>query len=269
MELFFDLVYVFAITQLSEYPRRAPDRARCRCRRWSCSSPCGGRGTTPRGRPTGSIRTRRRVALLMLVLMGISLVMSAAIPEAFGARGLAFAVAYVAIQVLRSGFMVAALRGQTMGRNYAQLLAWSAIAGVVWIAGAFAHGDARLWLWIARARARPRRPAARLPAPGHRRYPDRGSGPLPAATWPNDAARAPDRARRIGPSRRRDVRGRARGAGVDIAFVVGFVATASLWASTSCDQPSRGRGRSRARDQAARLRVVRPTPTRTRSWSPA
>jgi len=74
---------------------------------------------------------RWRVALLMIVLMGISLVMSASIPEAFGSRGLAFAVSYVAIQVLRSGFMVLALRSRPMGRNYAQLLALSAISGAV------------------------------------------------------------------------------------------------------------------------------------------
>ena len=54
--------------------------------------------------------------------------MSASIPRAFGSRSLYFAGAYVALQLLRSGFMVAAFAGQRMGRNYAQLLAWSAIA---------------------------------------------------------------------------------------------------------------------------------------------
>jgi low temperature requirement protein LtrA len=44
--------------------------------------------------------------------------------------------------------MVWAFRGQVMGRNYAQLLAWSALAGAAWIAGALAEGDARLALWI-------------------------------------------------------------------------------------------------------------------------
>ena len=84
----------------------------------------------------------------MVVLMLISLIMSAAIPEAFTTRAAAFAIAYVAIQVMRSGFMVAALRGQVMGRNYAQLLAYSGIAGVFWVGGAFAGGDTRLGLWI-------------------------------------------------------------------------------------------------------------------------
>jgi low temperature requirement protein LtrA len=74
---------------------------------------------------------------------------SASIPRAFGSRSLYFAGAYVALQLLRSGFMVAAFAGQRMGRNYAQLLAWSAIAGAFWIAGALGGGDARLGLWTA------------------------------------------------------------------------------------------------------------------------
>jgi low temperature requirement protein LtrA len=71
----------------------------------------------------------------MLGLMLISLVMSAAIPEAFGDRALVFALAYVGLQVVRSAFMVVAFAGDRMGRNYAQLLTWSCIAGVAWIAG--------------------------------------------------------------------------------------------------------------------------------------
>jgi low temperature requirement protein LtrA len=86
----------------------------------------------------------------MVVLMAISLVMSAAIPEAFGERGLAFAAAYVLLQLVRSSFIVVAFRkGERMRRTCAQLLAWSAIAGVPWIAGALVHGDARIVLWVA------------------------------------------------------------------------------------------------------------------------
>jgi low temperature requirement protein LtrA len=35
-----------------------------------------------------------------------------------------------------------------MGRNYAQLLAWTGIAGIAWVAGAFVPGDGRLLVWI-------------------------------------------------------------------------------------------------------------------------
>ena len=88
------------------------------------------------------------VRLLLVALMLLSLVMSAAIPEAFGDQAPAFAGAYVAMQLLRAGFMVWAFRGHVMGRNYAQLGAWSALAGVAWIAGAASDGDARLLLWV-------------------------------------------------------------------------------------------------------------------------
>jgi low temperature requirement protein LtrA len=88
------------------------------------------------------------VRLMLVVLMVLGLVMAACIPSAFEDRALGFAGAYVALQLVRSAFMVAALRGQRMGRNYAQLLAWSAMAGVLWIAGAAAEGDVRLTLWV-------------------------------------------------------------------------------------------------------------------------
>jgi low temperature requirement protein LtrA len=61
-----------------------------------------------------------------------ALVMSAAHPRAFGSHAVVFAAAYVALQTVPSAFLVVAFRGQRMGRNYAQLLAWSVGAGAVW-----------------------------------------------------------------------------------------------------------------------------------------
>jgi low temperature requirement protein LtrA len=148
MELFFDLVYVFAVTQLSH---RLLEHLTARGAletlvlflavwwAWNYTA-WATNWIDPDQLP---------VRVLLVVLMLLSLLMSAAIPEAFGDRALTFAAAYVAIQIVRSAFMVAALRGDAMRRNYAHLLAWSAIAGVVWIAGALADGDARLALWIA------------------------------------------------------------------------------------------------------------------------
>jgi low temperature requirement protein LtrA len=148
VELFFDLVYVFAVTQLSQ----------------SLHEHLTGRGALETlvlflavwwawnytAWATNWIDPdHAAVRLLMVGLMLISLVMSAAIPGAFGDRGLVFALAYVGLQVVRSAFMVAAFAGRRMARNYGQLLSWSCIAGAVWIGGAFAHGDARLAIWIA------------------------------------------------------------------------------------------------------------------------
>ncbi len=147
-ELFFDLVYVFAVTQLSH----------------TLHEHLSGRGALETlvlfmavwwawnytAWATNWIEPRHSaVRLLLLVLMLISLVMSAAIPEAFAGRGAAFAIAYVALQVVRSGFMVVAFRGRRMARNYLQLLVWTSIAGVLWLVGAFLHSDARLAVWIA------------------------------------------------------------------------------------------------------------------------
>ena len=147
MELFFDLVYVFAVTQLSHtllhhLSARGAVEALVLFAAvwWAWNYTAWATNWIDPDRP--------QVRVLMVVLMLISLIMSAAIPEAFTTRAAAFAIAYVAIQVIRSGFMVAALRGQVMGRNYAQLLAYSCFAGVFWVAGAFVGGDARLALWI-------------------------------------------------------------------------------------------------------------------------
>jgi low temperature requirement protein LtrA len=148
MELFFDLVYVFAVTQLSHH---LLDHLTWRGALetlvlflgvwWAWNYTAWATNWVDPDRPP--------VRLLLLVLMLLSLVMSAAIPQAFAGRGLAFAAAYVALQVVRGAFMVAAFGRLRMGRNYAQLLAWTAIAGLVWLAGGAAHDDARLALWIA------------------------------------------------------------------------------------------------------------------------
>jgi low temperature requirement protein LtrA len=147
MELFFDLVYVFAVTQLSH----------------ALLERLSVRGAVDTFVLFGAVwwawnytawatnwidPDRLAVRLLLVGLMLLSLVMSAAIPGAFGDHGYAFAGAYVAIQLLRSTFMVWAFRGKVMGRNYAQLLTWSAIAGMAWIAGAFTGQDTRLVLWV-------------------------------------------------------------------------------------------------------------------------
>ena len=146
MELFFDLVYVFAVTQLSHHllehltARGAVQTLVLFMAVWWAWNYTA--WTTNWIDPD-----RAPVRTLLLVLMLLSLIMSAAIPEAFAGRALTFAGAYVAIQLLRSAFMVAAFPPGTMRRNYAQLLAWSAIAGVAWIAGALVEGDARLLIW--------------------------------------------------------------------------------------------------------------------------
>ncbi|MCW3065516.1 MAG: low temperature requirement protein [Solirubrobacterales bacterium] len=147
MELFFDLVYVFAVTQLSQTllhhltARGALETlVLFGAVWWAWNYTAWATNWIDPDHP--------RVRALLVVLMLIGLIMSAAIPEAFHDRAWTFAGAYVALQALRSAFMVVAFGSDRMARNYAQLLAWTSIAGVFWLAGALADGDARLGLWI-------------------------------------------------------------------------------------------------------------------------
>ncbi|MBI2760414.1 MAG: low temperature requirement protein A [Chloroflexi bacterium] len=92
---------------------------------------------------------RTSVRLLLIGVMLASLLMSAALPEAFGERGLLFAGAFVAIQVGRVCFVVASLGGEPgMRRNFQRILAWCVFSGVLWLARGFAHGTARELLWL-------------------------------------------------------------------------------------------------------------------------
>jgi low temperature requirement protein LtrA len=228
MELFFDLVYVFAVTQLSHRllehltVRGAVETLVLFLAVWwawnytAWSTNWIDPNTLP-------------VRVLLVALMLISLVMSAAIPDAFGDEAMAFAVAYVAIQVIRSGFMVVAFRGQRMARNYAQLLAWSAIAGAIWIAGAAVEGDARLAVWIAAA-------AVDLGAPIHGFALPR-LGRTPIGDWTLAGGHLAERCQLVviialGESIL--VTGQVfseadRSAAVVSAFVVAFVGSVALW----------------------------------------
>lgn len=146
MELFFDLVYVFTIIQLSHY---LLDHASWlgaleyatlfAAVWWAWNYTAWAANWFNPDHPSGRV--------LMIALMGCALLMAVAAPQAFGARAGLFAAAYVAMALIRAGYMALVFRGQVMGRNYAQLGAWSAISGLFWIAGALIE-PARLTLWI-------------------------------------------------------------------------------------------------------------------------
>jgi low temperature requirement protein LtrA len=79
--------------------------------------------------------------------MFASLLMSAAIPDAFDERAWLFVSGYLLIQLGRTVFLIIALRGRALGEHFVNDLVWEVLAGGLWIAGAFADGDARLALW--------------------------------------------------------------------------------------------------------------------------
>jgi low temperature requirement protein LtrA len=88
-----------------------------------------------------------RVLLFFLMLGG--LVLSTSIPHAFDTRGLWFAGAYAAMQVGRTLFwLLSTPPHRTAARlNALRILVWLSASAVFWIAGGLAEGPSRLWLW--------------------------------------------------------------------------------------------------------------------------
>ena len=149
MELFFDLVYVLAVTQLSHLlvehldARGAAQTALLLVAVWIA-------WVYNAWFTNWFDPDRRPVRLVLLGVMLASLLMSASLPEAFGERGLLFAGAYVAMQVGRTTFVVAALREEpALRRNFQRILCWLVASGLLWLAGGLAHGTARAALWLA------------------------------------------------------------------------------------------------------------------------
>lgn len=148
VELFFDLVYVFAITQLSHKllehfdVRGVVQTAILLLAVWWA-------WVYTAWFTNWFDPDQRGVRLVLIAGMAASLLMSTSIPEAFAERGLPFAAAYVALQVGRSLFIIWAARDNEILRtNFVRLVSWSILAGVFWIAGAFASGSTREVLWI-------------------------------------------------------------------------------------------------------------------------
>src|SRR5215207_2045851 len=150
LELFYDLVFVFAITQVSHlllehltWEGAAQSTLVLLVVWWSWNYTTW---VTNELDP-GSIMVR----LLLIALMLASLLMAIAIPEAFGDKALLFAASYVAIQVGRHCFLtfVAADRGTVERQRAGRILTWFVMAGTLWIAGALADGSTRTVLWLA------------------------------------------------------------------------------------------------------------------------
>jgi low temperature requirement protein LtrA len=93
--------------------------------------------------------------MLGAVMIG-SLVMSSAIPHAFGRSGLAFAIAYIAVQAGRSLYVARAMgewqRGST-NANLTRISIWFAATAPMWIAGGLAANTQAQLVWWAGALA--------------------------------------------------------------------------------------------------------------------
>ncbi len=149
LELFYDLVFVFAITQVShillaDLTWRGAARTILVLAvvwwAWNYTT-----WVTNELDPDSVI-----VRLLLLGLMFASLLMAVAIPEAFGDRSLLFAASYVTIQVGRHLFLTfaSASPGTVERERAARILIWLSAAGVFWLAGGVTGGSTRTVLWL-------------------------------------------------------------------------------------------------------------------------
>jgi low temperature requirement protein LtrA len=156
VELFFDLVFVFAVTQLSHFllghrtlagALQAAVLLAMVWLLWAYTA-----WVTNWFDPE-----KIPVRLLLIALMLVSLVLSAALPDAFTSSGLLVGAAYAVMQVGRSLFAVWALRGQSAGSprralalNFRRILIWCCGSGALALAGGLAAGVLpRALLWLA------------------------------------------------------------------------------------------------------------------------
>ncbi|WP_230684954.1 low temperature requirement protein A [Cellulomonas sp. JZ18] len=176
LELFYDLVFVFAITQVSHlvlghltWSAAGQAAIVLLAVWWSWNYTTW--ATNELDPETDSVR------LLLIALMLGSLLMAVAVPHAFGKHGLLFAVAYLAIQVGRHAFLtfVAADRGSVEREQAGRILVWFLAGGVFWVAGGLVEGGSRAALWLIALALDYIAPLVLFPLPGRPR--------LAASSW--------------------------------------------------------------------------------------
>jgi low temperature requirement protein LtrA len=167
VELFFDLVFVFAVTQLSHALFEhfgavgAGETLLLLLAVWwvwidtSWVTNWLDPGCTA-------------VRLMLFALMLAGLVLSSAIPEAFASRGWVFGWAYACMQVVRCGFMLWALYGHDARnfRNFQRITVWRIVASAFWVAGGHLEGAWRIAFWVAALALDTLAPAVGFRVPG-------------------------------------------------------------------------------------------------------
>ncbi len=148
-ELFFDLIYAFAVTQLSH--RLLADLTLVNAGQtlvlWFAVW-LGWQYTVWVTNWFNPEHPRMRLLLFALMLTGLAL--SATIPAAFAEAGLAFGLCFAAIQVIRTVVVLVSLPGDhALVPNFQRILAWVILSATLWIAGGLTEGNARLGFWIA------------------------------------------------------------------------------------------------------------------------
>ena len=171
VELFFDLVFVFAITQIAHTLlehltwRGAAEAGLLLMTIWW--------GWVYTAWCTNWLEPDHPwVRLALFCLMAAGLVLSTSLPHAFEDRALVFALAYATFQLGRSGFILAAVRNdRPLFLNFVRIAIWLAVAAAIWIAGAFVPPDRRLVVWGLALAIEYAGPAASFWTPGLGRTP--------------------------------------------------------------------------------------------------
>jgi len=148
-ELFFDLVYVFAVTQLSHHllddiswAAAAQTAFMLVALYWAWNYTTWMTNwfdpdTVP-------------VRLVLVFVMAASLLLAVAVPEGFGKYALLFACGYSGLQIGRNAFVVAVTPRGRFNQNFRQILAWSVLSAPLWVAGGLVDAEASRWvLWLA------------------------------------------------------------------------------------------------------------------------
>lgn len=147
-ELFFDLVFVFALIQLSHAlaedfgPTALLEAAILILSLWWLWI-----HTTW---ITNLLNTEvEQVRLLLFVLMFGGVLLAIALPEAFAEQGPAFALIYSALQIGRSLFALYVFRDEDRQSFlvFARVTVWLVISSLFWIAGGFSDLTGRLLFW--------------------------------------------------------------------------------------------------------------------------
>ncbi|TDD70078.1 low temperature requirement protein A [Jiangella aurantiaca] len=176
-ELFFDLVYVFAVTQLSHHLLAAhlswtgvaETAFMLVAVYWAWNyTTWMANWFDPETAP---------VRLVLVFVMLASLLMAVAIPEGFSDLALLFACSYAGLQIGRNLFVVAATPPGVFNQNFRQILAWSVLSAPLWVAGGLVD-DARWPLWLAALALDLAAPMARYWLPG--------LGATPMSQWSID-----------------------------------------------------------------------------------
>lgn len=148
LELFFDLVYVFAVTQVAHYLLehlgwlgllRTAMLFAAVWWAWMYTT-WAANWADPR---------RLAVRVMMVLVMLASLLMAIALPHAFGERGLMFAACYVAIQVGRTVWMAIVFRREAHrgAKSMTHIAVWFALSAVPWLLGGVEADPARRMAW--------------------------------------------------------------------------------------------------------------------------